>query len=248
PIPTAATRQAIQQAAQARWSIGINPDESEYLGVALEQERGIPCIRPDLPLGVAATARWLAAVAAQTGLVPSLPAQIDARERADLAPLVAQQPLCGARVTLSLPAAYAFGMLSFLPELGAEVVGLTVHSFDQRHLGRLGQLAQARPELAVHIGEGQSFEEANILKRLAPDLHLCWDEHALVALRLGIPALALREIGVLGYRGAQRFALRAARALQNRALAAGLGALDESPYHRSWYTKKPNWYLKYEVK
>ncbi len=34
PIPNTANRLGLEQAAQARWSIGVNPDESEYLGVA----------------------------------------------------------------------------------------------------------------------------------------------------------------------------------------------------------------------
>ncbi|NTU85535.1 MAG: hypothetical protein HGA45_40300, partial [Chloroflexales bacterium] len=151
-------------------------------------------------------------------------------------------------LTLSLPAPYAFGILELLRALEAEVVGLSVHALDRRHLGQLERLRAERPGLPLHIGEGQRFEEANILKRLAPDLHLCWDEHAAVALRLGIPAVALRELGVLGYRGTQRLVAQAARALQNQAFAASLGEPSGAPYKESWYQKKPGWYLKHEVK
>ncbi len=186
-IPTAASRRELERAGEAHWSIGVNPDESEYLGLALEQERAIPFVRADLPLGSAGTSRWLTAVAAQVGLDPATLAQIQARETAALQASLDPPQLRGARVTLSLPPAYAFGMLELLPELGAELVGLTVHALDQRHLRRLEQLRAQLPGLALHVGEGQTFEEANILKRLAPDLHLCWDEHAVVALRAGHP-------------------------------------------------------------
>lgn len=247
-IPNTAYRHELEQAVGARWSIGVNPDESEYLGEALAQQAAIPFIQPDLPLGSAATFGWLAAVGDAVGLEAAAVAQIHAQEIAALAASFARHQLRGARVTLSLPAPYAFGIRDLLGELGAEVVGLTVHALDQRHRAQLERLRDERPGLPLHIGAGQRFEEANILKRLAPDLHLCWDEHALVALRLGIPAVALREIGVLGYRGAARFAQIAARALQNRAFATSLGAASGSPYKDSWYQKKPDWYLKHEVK
>ncbi len=244
PIPNTANRLGLEQAAQARWSIGVNPDESEYLGVALEQQNGVPFVQPDLPLGIAGTSRWLAAVGQAIGSETAAVAQIQAQESAALQ----STPISGARVTVSLPTAYAFGILDLLRDLGAEAVGISVPSLDRRHIGKLEQVRDSHPGLAVHVGEGQIFEEANILKRLAPDLHLCWDEHAAVALRLGIPAVALREIGVLGYSGAKRLATHAARALRYPAFAANLGEHARSPYADSWYKKKPNWYIKHEVK
>lgn len=232
---------------QARLSVAIDPDESEYAGSVLQQH-GVPFLAQGVPVGIAATRHWLTGVGGALGLEAQA-AGVIGRHEAALTDL--PEPLArhrGARVFLHLPAALAFALLPVLEAFGLEVAGLGLTALAQTQDARLQELAQDHPDLPLLVGEGQVFEEVNLLQRLKPDLYLGLGNAAVHALRLGIPVLDLQHLPVLGYAGVGRLAESLARALDHPALARFLAEPADHRYAQGWLDKSTHWFIKHEVR
>lgn len=234
--------------ASSRLSVAIDPDEAEYAGELLRRVRGVPYLAPSPPVGVAGTARWLSAVGEATGRAAEA-ATIAARQARVLGEARERlAPYAGARLFVSLPAPLAFAVAELVSELGLSLAGLSVPSIGSHHAERLAALAATHPGLPILVGEGQVFEEVNLLAKLRPDLHVARGVAAAHALRLGIPALDLQRVPLLGYAGAARFAGAVARRLGHGELARFLAGEPDRTYLPAWLSRSTHWFVKHEVK
>ncbi|HSM94207.1 MAG TPA: nitrogenase component 1 [Anaeromyxobacteraceae bacterium] len=244
-FPRGASVEGLREIVNAVLSVSVDPDESEYAGQALRQLRGVPYLSPPAPIGAAGTAAWLAAVGEAMGLDVS---EVAARQGARLAGAVARlAPHAGARVFVSLPAAQAFAVAGLVRELGLSVAGIGVPSIGPAHAGALRAVAAADPGIPVLVGEGQAFEEVNLLRTLGAELLVSRGTAPLHALRLGVPVLDLASVPVLGFDGLEGFAEAARRRLANPALARFFAGGRE-PYLPGWLSKSTHWFIKHEVK
>lgn len=246
-LPRSANLQSLTQAARAKLSVSINPDFSDYLGKALEEKLHIPFLQPPLPVGIAGTQAWLTAIGTVLNLEKEV-ADLHARESRALDPLLEKRSLRNKRVYISLPASAALGTAGLVEELGGEVAGITVQYVDKLHEKKLTELAAKKPELRLHVAQGQPFEEANILNRLKPDLYIGIAGLAVWAAKTGIPAVSAENAGILGYRGISRLISCVDKALQNKFYVEKLAKHTASPYHNNWYQRSPDWYIKLEVR
>jgi nitrogenase molybdenum-cofactor synthesis protein NifE len=247
-FPRHAPAAGLGDAAHARLSVSVDPDEAEYAGEALRQLRGVPYLESPPPVGIAGTARWLARIGAATGREAAATAIADrhARAFADVRARLARH--AGAPVFVSLPAGVALGVAELLGEVGLGLAGLALPAVGPRHLARLQALAAERPDLPVLVGEGQAFEEVNLLRALRPALVVTQGHAAVHALRLGLPVLDLHRVPLLGYGGVARVVEAIARRLANPALARFLAAGGEGSYAAGWLARSTHWFIKHEVK
>jgi nitrogenase molybdenum-iron protein alpha/beta subunit len=153
----------------------------------------------------------------------------------------------GAQIYISAPPGVAFSLLDLVEELGLGVSGLTLTYADKRHETALAHLASRRGDLPVLVGEGQAFEEANLLRKVGANLYLGVDCPVSHVLRIGIPVLDLAGLPFYGYAGAERVAEAMFRRLENTALAQFLSEGTES-YSEGWLAKSTHWFIKHEVK
>jgi nitrogenase molybdenum-iron protein alpha/beta subunit len=71
-LPAGAKAQAFERAGRARLSVCLDPEATGAFATGLEAAHGVPVLHAGLPIGLAATQSWEAAVAAAVGLpVPS---------------------------------------------------------------------------------------------------------------------------------------------------------------------------------
>ena len=247
-FPRLAALDELEQVASASLSVGLDADDSNYAGLALQERHGVPFLELAPPVGSAGTTRWLAAVgeatghAAQAALVTSCHAHRLQRSSEALA------PFAGARVFVNLPLAQAVAMVELLSELDLQTVGLKWPSLSGSEHIALRALAQLTPQLPLLVGQGQAFEESNLLRRLAPDLYVGSGESCAHVQRLGIPTLNLQRLPWHGYSGAERVAGAIERQLRNPALSRFLGQGVERDYTPGWLKRSTHWYLKQEVK
>lgn len=245
-FPAAAGIEAFGQATTARASLAADVDQAIVLGEVLEAIAGVPFVAAPRPIGLGGTERWLAAIGAALELDDEA-RRLHAAEAADLSGLLQARPLAGARVYLGLAPATAFAVTDLVRELGGTVVGLTLDHVDRLHLDGLRALAERTPDLIVHVGDGQAFEEINILGRDTVDLYVGAGPHIAQIARLGRACLSLRDVPIAGYAGVAAFARRATRALRNRAFVEVLAA-SPLPYAPNWLRRSPNWHIKQEVR
>lgn len=247
-FPRSAAVSELARVASSRLSISIDPEEGEYAGEALRRLRGVPHLAPPPPIGFLGTARWLAAVGAATGREVQAAEVVTRHSRGLAGVLERTAPHAGARIFVSLPPQQAIGVAGLIDELGLGLAGIGLSSLSARHALPLGELAAAHPGLPVLVGEGQAFEEANLLRSIKPDLYVGSGSAAVHALRLGVPVLDLQRVPVLGYAGAERFAAAVSRRLAQPAFARFLAGDGDATYQPSWLAKSTHWFIKHEVK
>jgi nitrogenase molybdenum-iron protein alpha/beta subunit len=247
-FPRGIALREIDRVAAARLSVGLGGDDSDYAGQALQTHHGVPFLDLAPPIGRAGTSRWLRAVGEATGHHAQA-ALLASRHEQRLQPAFESLARhAGARVFVQLPAAQAFAFVELLAELGLQPAALQLPHLATTDHPALRDLAARLPQLPLLVGEGQVFEQANLLRRIAADLHVGRGEACTHALRLGLPVLDLRQTPLLGYEGAQRVAAGIARRLANPALARFLGAAAEGDYTPTWLARSTHWYIKHEVR
>ncbi|NTW98938.1 MAG: hypothetical protein HGB35_03220 [Geobacteraceae bacterium] len=245
-LPDGASKDSFHQAVKARLSISLDQDAADYLAVCLRDEYGVPYAEVARPVGLAATGCWLAGVGKALGLDQEAKT-LHEQESEKVRHILEDFSLEGLRVYLALPFATAFGVIDLVRELGGEVIGITVTRLDQLNKELLEELSLNHPVLQIHVADGQPFEEANIIKHLAPDLYLGDGAHLGQIARVGIPVVSLEETPVLGYNGVIALVRRFSAALRNRSFGQAL-ARTPLPYKDAWLQRSPNWHIKKEVK
>lgn len=248
PFPRHLSVASAQKVSEGKVSIALDPDSGEYAGAALEDLYGIPFVKAPSPLGIEATGAWLRAL----GVALERPAEIAAliaRETARLEPVLhAAKSFEGTRVFVNLLPSQALAFGAIARELGLVVAGIKAPWAASTHAALLDELHARAPETPFLVGEGQPFEEANLLARIQPDLYITAGSPPVHALRAGLAVVDLEGASLLGFAGVERLAREIERVLANRSLARFLAEADNQPYDPAWLKKSVHWYIKQEVK
>ena len=235
------------RAAEARVAIAVDPSDADFFGRALQDDFGVRYVDSVPPIGVEGTSAWLAGLAEVLGKQAEAKALVE-KHRAELDDWKhAFGRHQGARVYISAPPGLALALVGLLKELELGLAGLTLTHAESRHQAKLAELAGEYPDLSILVGEGQAFEEANLLRKIGASLYVGLESTVSHVLRLGIPVLDLAGLPVYGFSGALRFAESAYRRLENAALAQFLSEGEES-YSAQWFAKSTHWFIKHEVK
>ena len=195
-LPAGADAAAFARAARARLSICLDPGVTGALGAGLEAAHGVPLLRGGVPIGLAATRRWLAAVAAATGHPE--PGHLGTPDPGQ----TLGQTLAGRRVHLALPPDAGFAAAVLVTELGGTVSGLTLDHIDRTHAEALAAFTRTAPDAVLHVAAGQPFETANLLASERPDLFVGTPEVAALAAAAGVPSVGVTPGALTGRRGA----------------------------------------------
>ncbi|OPY70442.1 MAG: Nitrogenase component 1 type Oxidoreductase [Syntrophorhabdaceae bacterium PtaU1.Bin034] len=106
--------------------------------------------------------------------------------------------------------------------------------------------AKTESDYVVNIANAQPFEEANLLKKLKPDIFLGhWNGNATAA-KLGIPASVIYHTGLsfIGYKGVYEVARRLYKQLKNTTYNRKLSAHVRLPYSEGWYEEDAFKYIR----
>lgn len=247
PFPLFAERDSWKAVQYASASIAADPDTGETLGHVWEKVVGVPYVETVHPIGLKGTTEWLLALGNAAGAHDAAK-QAAASEEAEARQKLEPYRLDGINVYVSLPGSAALAVAELVEELGGTVAGLTIGHADRLQQGALQRRSELTPELRLLVGDGQPFEEANVLERLKPDLYIGGAGQAAWAAKKGIAVVSTGRSGFRGYRGAVELAKNASYALRNRALPELLAQRSGLPYTPGWYTKQPQWYIKQEVR
>jgi len=237
-----------QKLSEAKLSIALDPDEAQYAGTAFEDIYGIPFLKTPAPFGSIGTTAWFTALGAALGKADEVELLVDRESKRIQGALHAVEAWQGSRVFVNLAPAQALAFGAVAKELGLVVVGLKTPWVAAHHASLLTDLVASEPETPLLAGEGQAFEEVNLLGKLKPDLYITAGVPPIHALRSGIPVVNLDDVPLLGFSGVERLARAIERALANRSLSRFLSEGGDEPYDPSWLKKSVHWYIKQEVK
>ncbi|AGK98870.1 nitrogenase component 1 [Clostridium pasteurianum] len=246
-LPRFANLKNIEQASKAALSVGIDSDNSDYLLKALNEKYDTPFLQPQLPVGIKRTADWFYTIGEALGLKERTE-EVISKTISESKEYTDRNNLNGINVYISLPTRLGFSVAKSIEEFGGNVIGLTVDHIDKLDKDELKEFKLIDENIKIHIADGQDFEEANILNKVKPDLYVGLSYKSSLAARLGIPAIAIDNLNIIGFEGVKRFISQIQKALKNKFFVDRLRKIKNIPYEDSWYKKSSNWYIKQEVK
>jgi nitrogenase molybdenum-iron protein alpha chain len=245
-IPHYASLEGIRRSVSAVATTATCLTYGDYFARELTARYGVPHTRELMPLGVENTDRWLLQVAELTDRVAATRALI-AAERARIEPRLRElrDQLKGKRVYVSAGQARAMTMSQIAEELGFELVGTTVYHYDEVIADSVRRLAERSGAASLNIAQVQPFEQANLLRRLKPDLYMADEMSTGFAARQGIPTVMIYDYGMnyLGYNGLLATGERMVNALKNPSFHVKLAKHRRLPYREAWYESDPFAYV-----
>jgi nitrogenase molybdenum-iron protein alpha chain len=234
---------AFHKATRAALSVSTCPTHDDYFLRQLQEQFGVPFLIKRMPIGIRNTSLWLKDIAGHFGLGATADRIIEAEEREARAALEQFRPLFeGRKVFLSAGEFRALVTAQLLEEMGFEVSGIRMFHHDEFADDEYDKLAAtAKTDYTINVANVQPFEEANLLKRVKPDLFLGHVNGNSTAAKLGIPTHTIYNTGLayIGYRGAFEVARRLHRTLKNPAFNRNLSVWANLPYSRKWYEADP---------
>ncbi|WP_425057813.1 Nitrogenase molybdenum-iron protein alpha chain [Sporomusa carbonis] len=247
-FPVFADPDNMRRMTQADLSVSTCPTHDDYMLKHLKDKYGIPFIIRHMPIGIANTGKWLQDVAEFFGLGSQAQAIIACEEaelKAALEPL--RSMFQGKKAFVSAGEFRALSTAILLAELGFEVVGIRAFHHDEFAEVEYEKLVRITgTDCPLNIANCQPFEEANLLRRIKPDVFLGHMNGNSTAAKLGISTHVVYNVGLnyVGYRGAYELARRLYRQLKNPRFNRNLSRFASLPYQESWYQENPFKYIK----
>lgn len=247
-FPLFARPEEMYKVTQAAVSISTCPTHDDYLLYHLKEKYNIPYLISTMPIGIENTNQWIRELAAFFGLQEQAERFIE-QEVAELKGALKEfEPVfAGKRAFVSAGEIRAFVTSSLLTELGFEIAGIRSFHHDEYADVEYQKLAaKTESDYVVNIANAQPFEEANLLKKLKPDIFLGhWNGNATAA-KLGIPASVIYHTGLsfIGYKGVYEVARRLYKQLKNTTYNRKLSAHVRLPYSEGWYEEDAFKYIR----
>ncbi len=206
-----ATVDELAQSSEAIASATFCHTLGSYYAAVLEQEYGVPDIKPPQPYGFSATDNWLRAI----GEVANKEKEVEeyiTKEHKRVQPKIdeLEEKLKGVKGFVATGSAYAHGIISVLKELGIEVKGSVVFHHDpvydsgDERQDTLKYLVDNYGDIEhFTVSKTQQFQFYGLLKRVNPDFIIIRHNGlAPLAAKVGIPAFALGDEHLpVGYQG-----------------------------------------------
>jgi nitrogenase molybdenum-iron protein alpha chain len=237
-----------RRALDAALNVSICGTHDDYYIQHISQHFGIPYIIDTMPIGRKATARWLRAIAKHFHIEAKADALIEKEDAAlDAALTPYRAALKGKRAYVSGGEMRIFVTAELLKDLGMDIAGLKAHHVDEFIKPVMDDLDESA-ELTVNVASQQPFEQANLIRRLKPDVIVMHTGGGNITARHGLPVLPLflPSNGYLGYSGAFEVAYRLKRVISNSQFNRNMQKYRPLPYRVEWYEKEPNAYIKEE--
>jgi nitrogenase molybdenum-cofactor synthesis protein NifE len=247
-FPRYAKYENLKKAGNAEYNLVIKKGEGDYFAKVLNEIYDIPNIEVNTPIGIKATNKWLTEIGKQLGKEQKVKELIEKESQTSKEELKKYQ-LDKIKVFLSIDPEYVNAVINLLEDLNAEVVGIKFPYLDISLLNQLEKLYKKNPELSLLIGEGQPYEQVNILKKTGADVYI-GNDLAIDSITAGtIPIFNIQQVNILGYKGSISFAEKLHKLIKHNGFSQNFKEGVKHPVYQSgWLKKNANWYIKQEVK
>lgn len=230
---------------EAALNVSICATHDDYFVEHIKEKYGIPFVLNAIPIGIKNTNQWLRDIAAFFGLEETADKLIEAENRElleALEPYKAQ--LKGKRVFLGGGEIRILATSELLQSMGLEIIGLKGYHYDHFAEPLLERLGNSE-NIVFNVATGQPFEQANLLKKLKPDLYVGHTGTNGFTAKQGFPVYPLfgQSSIYMGYAGSFEIIRRISRILRNPSFNRNLEGNTTLPYFDSWYKEDPFTYI-----
>ncbi|MDR2785806.1 MAG: nitrogenase [Treponema sp.] len=247
-LPCFSRPQDFRRVLDAALNVSICGTHDDYYLGYIEKHFGIPCLIDTMPIGRKATSRWLMNIAKFFNIEDRAKTLI---EKEDAALNEALEPyravLKGKRVYVSGGEIRIFVTGELLQDLGLEIAGYKAHHVDEFIKPVMEGIENLDPAF-INVASQQPFEQANIIRRLNPDIIIIHSGSGNITSKHGIPVLPLflPANNYMGYSGAFEIAYRLKRVISNAQYNRNMKKYRPMPYREEWYKKEALAYIKEE--
>ncbi|MDR0556908.1 MAG: nitrogenase [Treponema sp.] len=245
-IPCFASPKDFRKVLDAALNVSVCGTHDDYYVKRIAEEYGIPYIIDTMPIGRKGTGRWLMKIAEHFHLEEQAGRLI---EKEDAALNEALEPyrkaLKGKRAYISGGEIRIFVTAELVHDLGLEIAGLKSHHIDH-FVEPVFDDASIAGDTCIDIASQHPFEQANLLRKIKPDVLLMHVGGGNFTAKHGLPVLPLFNPGFnyMGYSGAFEVACRLKRILSNSQYNKNIQKHRPLPYRESWYEKDVGAYIK----
>lgn len=245
-IPCYAEPEDFQYSLETSLNVSICGTHDDYFVGHLREKYNIPFLIDTIPIGRKNTDRWILKIADYFGLEKEA-RQLIAYENelldSSLEPY--RSRLSGKRAFLAGGEVRIVATAEILQDLGITVAGFKAHHFDE-FIAPIFESLDDIDEVPIHVATNQPFEQANLLKRLKPDVIITHTGGNNIAAKHGLPILPLfgPSYNYLGYSGVFEVARRLNRIMRNHQFNKKLAENAPLPFKQEWYEKDPFTYIK----
>jgi nitrogenase molybdenum-iron protein alpha chain len=245
-LPCFASPSDFRKVLDAALNVSICGTHDDYYVKHIHDEYGIPYIIDTMPIGRKGTARWLLNIARHFNIEDEAKLLI---EKEDAALNEALEPyravLKGKRAYVSGGEMRIFVTAELIKDLGMEIAGLKSHHIDH-FVEPVMEDLEISGDTYIDIASQHPFEQANLIRRLKPDVILMHTGGGNITAKHGLPVLPLFNPGnsYMGYSGAFEIAYRLKRIISNSQYNKNIQRFRPLPYRESWYEKEVFSYIK----
>jgi nitrogenase molybdenum-iron protein alpha chain len=223
----------------AALNVSICGTHDDYYVKSINEHFGIPYLIDTMPIGRKATSHWIMNIAKFFHIEDKAQALIEKEEaELDAAFEPYRAALKGKRVYVSGGEIRIFVTAELLQDLGMEIVGYKAHHIDEFVRPVMEEAANV-DDAEINVASQQPFEQANIIRRLKPDVMILHSGGGNTASKYGIPVmpLFLASNTYMGYAGAFEIAYRMKRIISNPQFNRNMQKYRPLPYRQEWYEK-----------
>jgi nitrogenase molybdenum-iron protein alpha chain len=245
-LPCFASPRDFRKVLDGALNVSICGTHDDYYVKHIHEEYGIPYIIDTMPIGRKATARWIMNIAKHFNVEEQAKLLI---EKEDAALNEALEPyrkfLRGKRAYVSGGEMRIFVTAELIKDLGMEIAGLKSHHIDHFVEPVMDDL-DIPGDTYIDIASQHPFEQANLIRKLKPDVILMHIGAGNITAKHGLPVLPLFNPGnnYMGYSGAFEIAYRLKRIISNYQYNRNIQKYRPLPYRESWYEKEVFAYIK----
>jgi nitrogenase molybdenum-iron protein alpha chain len=245
-IPSYAEPDDFQYALETSLNVSVCATHDDYFVEHIGEKYNIPFHIDTMPIGRKNIARWVTRIAKRFGLEKEAQRFIAEEDKILDASLGKYREfLKGKKVYIAGGEVRIFATAEVLLDLGMEVVGFKAHHFD-RFVEPVLDAVENIDGTVASVATNQPAEQANLIKRLKPDVVITHTGGNNIAAKHGLPILPLfgQAYNYMGYSGIFEIARRLCRIMRNNRFNKNLAENTPLPYRKEWYGKDPFTYIK----
>ncbi|MDR0320952.1 MAG: nitrogenase component 1 [Treponema sp.] len=245
-IPCYAEPEDFEYSLETSLNVSICGTHDDYFVEHIKEKYNIPFLIDTIPIGRKNTDRWVKKIAERFGLEKEAERYLAEENK------ILDESLKPFRATLKGKKAFLAGgevriiaTAEIVQDLGMEVVGFKAHHFDQ-FIEPIFNALDNIDNVLIDVATNQPFEQANLVRRLKPDVLIAHTGGNNIAAKHGLPLLPLfgPTYNYLGYSGVFEVARRLNRVMRNNQFNKNLAENTALPYKKEWYEKDPFTYIK----
>ncbi|WP_110955538.1 nitrogenase component 1 [Anaerosinus massiliensis] len=246
-LPCYAAPEDFSYALEVALNVSICGTHDDYYLQYIYENFHIPYMIDTIPIGRKNTDRWLLKIAAHFGIEKEAQSLIrKENELLDDSLVPFRENLRGKRVLISGGEVRILATAEVVQDLEMKLVGLKGHHIDQ-FAKPIFEALDDIDDVHINIATQHPFEQANLVRRLNPDVMIIHTGSGNVTAKYGLPVFPLygSSYNYIGYSGTYEIARRLNRIMKNSQFNKNLKKYRALPYKQEWYEKEPFTYIKY---